>query len=124
MSVAARLMNIKSYWNVPIAAMNSIVDILGKLVNLKFNIPKNFYPTKCLVSKLGFTYDRIHCCVNDCMLFYNTYRKLVNCKFYGHARYKRTPAEKMVSVEAMHYLPLILWLNRLYATMRLAPHMR
>ncbi|KAG5598891.1 hypothetical protein H5410_030261 [Solanum commersonii] len=39
--VAVRLMNIKSDWNVPNAAMNSMVDILGELVNPEFNIPKN-----------------------------------------------------------------------------------
>jgi len=58
------------------------------------------------------------------MLFYKTYRELENWKFCGHARYKRTPAGKMVPVQAMHYLPLIPRLKRLYASMRSAPHMR
>jgi len=124
LSVVVRLMNIKSDWNVPNAAMDSMVDLLGELVNPEFNIPKNFYQAKRLVSKLGLTYDRIHCCVNDCMLFYKTDSELENCKFCGHARYKRTPAGKMVPVQAMHYLPLIPRLKRLYASMRSAPHMR
>jgi len=124
LSVAVRLMNIKSDWNVPNAAMDSMVDLLGELVNPEFNIPKNFYQAKRLVSKLGLTYDRIHCCVNGCMLFYKTDSELENCKFCGHARYKRTPAGKMVPVQAMHYLPLIPRLKRLYASMRSAPHMR
>ncbi|KAG5589981.1 hypothetical protein H5410_040495 [Solanum commersonii] len=42
-------MNIKSYWNDPNAAMDSMVDPLGELVNLEFNIPKNFYQAKRLV---------------------------------------------------------------------------
>ncbi|WMV09922.1 hypothetical protein MTR67_003307 [Solanum verrucosum] len=79
---------------------------------------------KRLVSKLGLTYDRIHCCVNGCMLFYKTNSELENCKFCGHARYKRTPTGKMVPVKAMHYLPLIPRLKRLYASMSYAPHMR
>ena len=65
-------MSIKSYWNVPNAAMDSRVDILGELVSPVFNIPKNFYQTKRLVSKLELTYDRIHGYVNGCMLFYST----------------------------------------------------
>ncbi|WMV58234.1 hypothetical protein MTR67_051619 [Solanum verrucosum] len=72
---------------------------------------------KRFVSKLGLTYDRIHCCVNGCMLFYKTDSELENCKFCGHARYKRTPAGKMVPVQAMHYLPLIPRLKRLYTSM-------
>ncbi|KAG5595354.1 hypothetical protein H5410_036586 [Solanum commersonii] len=55
LSVAVRLMNIKSDWNVPNAAMDSMVDLLGELVNPEFNIPKNFYQAKRLVSNLGLT---------------------------------------------------------------------
>ncbi|WMV24332.1 hypothetical protein MTR67_017717 [Solanum verrucosum] len=124
LSVAVRLMKIKSDWNVPNAAMDSMVDLLGELVNPEFNIPKNFYQAKRLVSKLGLTYDRIYCCVNGCMLFYKIDSELENCKFSGHTRYKRTPAGKMVPVQAMHYLPLIPRLKRLYASMKSAPHMR
>ncbi|KAH0708729.1 hypothetical protein KY284_010156 [Solanum tuberosum] len=124
LSVAVILMNIKSDWNVPNAAMDSMIDLLGELVNPEFNIPKNFYQAKGLVSKLGLTYDRIHCCVNSCMLFYKIDSELENCKFCGHTHYKRTPAGKMVPVKAMHYLSLILELKRLYGSMRSAPHMR
>ncbi|WMV58268.1 hypothetical protein MTR67_051653 [Solanum verrucosum] len=58
LSIAVRLMNIKSDWNVPNAAMDSMVDLLGELVNPEFNIPKNFYQAKHLVSKLGLTRNR------------------------------------------------------------------
>ncbi|KAG5606299.1 hypothetical protein H5410_027791 [Solanum commersonii] len=51
-------MNIKSNWNVPNAAMDSMVDLLGELVNPEFNIPKNFYQEKRLVSKLRLTRNR------------------------------------------------------------------
>ncbi|KAG5609984.1 hypothetical protein H5410_021265 [Solanum commersonii] len=43
LSVAVRLMNIKSNWNVPNAAMDSMANLLGELVNPEFNISKNFY---------------------------------------------------------------------------------
>ena len=101
-----------------------MVGLLGELVNTEFNIQKNFYQEKRLVSNLGLTYDRIHCCGNGCMLFYRTDSELENCMFCRHARYKRTLAEKMVPVQAMHYLPLISRLKRLYILMRSGPHMR
>ena len=101
-----------------------MVDLLGELVNPEFNIPKHSYQAKCLVSKLGLKYDRIYYCVNGCMLFYKTDSESENCKFCGHVRYKRTLARKMVRVMAMHYLPLIPSLKRLYASMRSTPHMR
>ena len=40
--------------------MDSMIDLLGELVNPELNIPTNFYHAKCLVFKLGLTYDRIH----------------------------------------------------------------
>ncbi|WMV33118.1 hypothetical protein MTR67_026503 [Solanum verrucosum] len=122
--VAVRLMNIKSDWNVPNAAMDSMVDLLGELVNPEFIIPKNFYQAKRMISRLGLTYDRIHGCVNGCMLFYKTDSELENCKLCGHARYKRTQAGKMVLVKEIHYLLLIPRLKRLYASVRSAPHKR
>ena len=78
--------------------MNSMVDLLGELVNSEFNISKNFYQAKPLLFKLGLTYDRIYSCVNDCMLFYKTNCELENYKFYGHARCKRTSTGKIVPV--------------------------
>ena len=111
-------MNIKVGWNVPNAAMDSIVDLLGKLVYLMFNTPKNFYQARRFVSKLGLTYDRIYCCVNGCKLFYKTDSELKYYIFCWHDCYKRTSAGKMVLVKAMHYIPLMSRLNTLYASMR------
>lgn len=72
--------------------MDSVIDLLGELVNPEFDIPKKFYQENRLISKLGLTYDRIHCCIHGCMLFYKTDRELLNCMFCVHARYKRTLA--------------------------------
>ncbi|KAF3636948.1 hypothetical protein FXO37_25180 [Capsicum annuum] len=119
-----RLLSIKSDWNIAQSAMDSMVDLLGELVNLELNIPQNFYQAKKLVSKLGLSYNKIHCCINGYMLFYKNDAELENCKFCGHARYKRTLGGKMVSIKAMHYLPLIPRLKRLYASMSSASHMK
>ncbi|KAM3216298.1 putative protein isoform X1 [Capsicum annuum] len=124
LSVAVRLMSIKSDWNIAQAAMDSMVGLLGELVNPELNIPQNFYQAKKLVSKLGLSYSRIHCCINGCMLFYKNDAELENCKFCGHGRYKWTPGGKMVSIKAMNYLPLIPRLKRLYASMKSSPHMK
>lgn len=101
-----------------------MVGLLDELVNPELNIPQKFYQAKKLVSKLGLSYNKIHCCINSCMLFYKNDAELENCKFCGHARYKQTPDGKMVSIKAMHYLPLIPRLKRLYASMSFTPHLK
>ncbi|WMV50469.1 hypothetical protein MTR67_043854 [Solanum verrucosum] len=90
----------------------------------KLEIPDNFYKAKRLVSKLGLSSMRIHCCENGCMLYYKDDIDLESCKFCGKSHYKQTPSRKKVPIKVMHYLPLIPRLKRLYASNRSAPHMR
>ncbi|WVZ21047.1 hypothetical protein V8G54_008369 [Vigna mungo] len=86
---------------------------------------------KC-VSKLGLQSQRIDCCVDGCMLFYdNEYGKndgaLLECKICGKPRYqpRKTGASttKQVPVKSMFYLPLIPRLQRMYASTQTAEHM-
>ncbi|XP_047271356.1 uncharacterized protein LOC124900097 [Capsicum annuum] len=118
LTVAVRLLSIKSDWKVSQDAMDSMISLLGELENPELNIPQIFYQAKKLVSKLGLSYNRIH------MLFNKNDVELENCKFYEHARYKWTPGGKMISIKVLHYLPLIPRLKRLYALMSSAPHIK
>ncbi|WMV55162.1 hypothetical protein MTR67_048547 [Solanum verrucosum] len=64
-------------WNVPNAAMDSMVDLLGELVNPEFIIPKNFYQAKRLVSKLGLTLKRLYASMRSAphMRWHREYRR-------------------------------------------------
>ena len=90
-------------------------------------IPQDFYRTKKLVSKLGLTAEKIDCCINGCMLYYDEQSEDKQYKFCRAGRYKsRSHANskyKEVPMKRMHYLPLIPRLKRLYASMSSAPHM-
>ncbi|XP_059277583.1 uncharacterized protein LOC132031647 [Lycium ferocissimum] len=103
-----------------------VIALIHELVDPKLEIPENYYKAKRLVSKLGLSSMRIDCCENGngCMLYYKDDKGLESCKFCGRARFKRTHSGKRVAVKAMHYLPLIPRLKRLYASNSSAPHMR
>ncbi|XP_060210438.1 uncharacterized protein LOC132637354 [Lycium barbarum] len=105
LSIAVRMINIKADWSVAEAAMDSMIKFVGELVSSEYDIPKNYYQAKRLVSKLGLSYDRIHCCSNGCILFYKEDADLNECKFCGHARFRWAPCGKMVPIKSMHYLP-------------------
>lgn len=124
LSIDLRLLNIKSDWNVSQGAMDSVIDLMHDLVDPKPEIPDNFYKAKRLVSKLGLSSMRIHCCENGCMLYYKDDIDFESCKFCGISRYKLAPSVKKVAVKMMCYLPLIPRLKRLYASNSSAPHMR
>ncbi|KAM3361279.1 hypothetical protein P3S68_016133 [Capsicum galapagoense] len=101
LSIAVRLLSIKSDWNVPQGAMDAVIDLMHELVDPNLEIPDNFYKAKRL-----------------------DYIDLESCKFCQRAHFKKAPSGKKVDVKAMHYLPLIPRLKRLYASNRSAPHMR
>ncbi|XP_047170715.1 uncharacterized protein LOC124839018, partial [Vigna umbellata] len=132
LSMCVRLLACKSNWNIP----NQCLDFIAKMVMdgtpIKSSLPKTYYDAKKCVSKLGLQSQRIDCCVDGCMLFYdNEYGKndgaLLECKFCGKPIYqpRNTGATttKEVPVKSMFYLPLIPRLQRMYASTQTAGHM-
>ena len=128
LSVAVRLLTIKSEGNISQRSFNQTVELMRETLPSDNLVPDDFYRAKKLVSKLGLTAKKIDCCVNGCMLFYTEESKaLKECTFCGAARYMLKKVGKgrykEVSVKRLHYLPLIPRLKRLYASMSYAPHM-
>lgn len=91
-------------------------------------IPSNFRETKKLVVGLGLSKIKIDCCINGCMLYYKDDINLKECKFCNEPRYKANNVHRRNSKDVphkrLHYLPLTLRLQRLYASLRSADHMR
>ncbi|KAF3680049.1 40S ribosomal protein S3a [Capsicum annuum] len=55
LSVAVRLLSIKSDWNIAKGGMDSIIDFIKELVDPGLEVPNSFYKAKRLVSKLGLS---------------------------------------------------------------------
>ncbi|XP_016574119.2 uncharacterized protein LOC107871744 [Capsicum annuum] len=126
LSVTVRLLSIKLDYSISQESMNSIIGLMNELNLNKLDLPKDFYTTKKLVSKLGLSSEMIHCCEKGCMLFYKEDANLEHCKFCNQPHYKEVRHSKgrKVPVKFLHYLPLIPRLKRLYTSMSSAPHMR
>jgi len=83
--------------------------------------------------KLRLQVKKIDCCVKGCTLFYNNeFGKndgaLVECKFFNAARYQLyddvgPQKHKPILVKSMFYLPIILRLQRLFASTHTAAKM-
>ncbi|XP_057445010.1 uncharacterized protein LOC130737272 [Lotus japonicus] len=129
LSTAVRLLTIKSDGNISQRSFNEYMALMKETHPEGNVIPEDYYRAKKIVSKLGLTAKKVDCCDKGCMLFYTDEdMKLKHCKFCGGPRYHRKKVGrdnyKEVLVKRMHYLPLILRLKRLYASMSSAPHMR
>lgn len=71
-------------------SFDSLLKILKDMLPEGEKLPPYFYDTKKIVEGLGLTYEKIHACSNECMLFRKVAAKDVNeCKiFFGAYRWK------------------------------------
>ena len=80
LSVDVRLLSIKSDYSISQAGMDSIIGLMNDLNPSKIDLPKDFYMTKKMGSKLWLSIERIDCYEKGWMLFYKDDATLENCK--------------------------------------------
>ena len=90
-------------------------------------MPNNYYEAKRLFSKLGLESEKIDCCVNDCMIFYdNDNGKMMhpcsNANFMGNIDNAQSiqarATKKPIPLKSMFYLPIIPRLQRMFSSMQ------
>jgi len=123
---AARLVTLKSEFNVSFKCVDSIAAYLGDAVPSKNVITRTFYETKKIVKGLELPCVKIHACPNGCMLFWGDDADVnaTRCKVCSSERYKSTSKGNKVPNNVLTYLPIGPRLQRLYATKKVAAHMR
>ena len=99
---------------------DDICRLMSKLLPADNIMTDSFYETKKLIRGLGLPVEKIDCCINNCMIFWNEDSDLNECKICTHPRFKhrnRIPGKKKKNIawKVMYYFPLIARLQRLYA---------
>jgi hypothetical protein len=89
-----------------------------------------------LVRDLGLDYQKIHACINDCVLFRKEYVDMDTCPTCGESRWKTTDSsekeasssdaalKKRVPHKFLRYFPITLRLQRLYMRVSTSEYMR
>ena len=95
LSMCVRLLVHKANYSVADKGVDEITEMLLDVTPFKENLPATYYDAERLVMRLGLKVDKIDCCINGCMLFYNNeFGKndgaLVECKFCQSPRYRLT----------------------------------
>ncbi|RDY00010.1 hypothetical protein CR513_16860, partial [Mucuna pruriens] len=128
LSAAITMLSLKSKHNMSQACFNDVMKFMKESSHPENVIPSNFRETKKLVAGLGLLRIKIDYCIDGCMLYYKDDSTLRQCKFCEKPRYKARNVSKKnskdVPYKRLHYLPLIPRLQRLYASVRSAEHMR
>ncbi|XP_039122129.1 uncharacterized protein LOC120258759 [Dioscorea cayenensis subsp. rotundata] len=129
LSAVARMLNMKAEHHLSERCFNDFCQFLKEILPSDNAIPSNFYNTKKLVQGLGLPVEKIHCCLNGCMIYWGGDTELMTCKICGHPRYKRRQGssfkkKKDIPYKKMYYFPLTTRLQRLYASNATAKEMR
>lgn len=82
---------------------------------------ENFYETKIFVADLGLPYEKIHCCINGCMLYNGEDIHKRSCKFCNQPRYRSIQRKYIrgkidIPHQKMYYFPLTTKLQKLHAS--------
>jgi len=106
-------------------SFENLLKIFKKLLPRDNELPSSTYEAKKVVCPLGLEVQKIHACINDCILYRGEYENLNACPICGALRYKirrDDPGEvegepcprKRIPAKVMWYAPIIPRLKRLF----------
>ena len=81
--------------------------LLGKMMPTGNHLPETRRKARQVVTGLGMDYDRIHACVNDCVLFRNEHARLDVCPKCGEPRYKEGMQGTTIPCKVLRHFSLI-----------------
>ncbi|KAG8493023.1 hypothetical protein CXB51_010409 [Gossypium anomalum] len=98
-------------------------------------ILQSYQYMKKLIKDLGLGYDKIHCCPNDCMLYWGDRKNQQSCHVCGNSRWMNRNTEDVHAdeyepqlrkkpVKILRYFPLIPRLQRLFMSSKTVESMR
>ncbi|CAL2228592.1 unnamed protein product [Prunus armeniaca] len=67
---------------------NKLLILQGDLLPEGNTLPSSMYEAKKTLSALGMSYEKIHACPNDCILYRKDYEDSTNCPTCGVSRWK------------------------------------
>ena len=99
--------------------MDELFKLLKETLLPKDNIlPKSFYEAKCMLMKLGLSYNSIHAYKGGCCLFRKDLADAAECPTCHKSRY--VDNSKTIPTKVLRHFPLIPRLRRMYSCTRLA----
>ncbi|CAA7043137.1 unnamed protein product [Microthlaspi erraticum] len=138
LSFMFKLHHIKCLTKISDKGMSMIIDLLKEAFD-HAKLPDSFNSMKMIIRKLGFTYETIYACPNDCMLYWGDDASRHTCKVCESSRWKKTKTaavvvdddgpekkkkKKQQAAKVLRYFPLKPRLQRLFMSSKTAESMR
>ena len=118
-----KLLHHKSYYRISNRAFDAWILIFAKTLPDGNTLPRSYREAKAFLKELGLSFDSIHVCPNNCVLFRKEYAKKDKCPTCGASRWKY-PERKACAVKVLRYFPLIPRLQRFFSSRKTAENIR
>ena len=120
-----RLLQVKSENNLTVKVFEDVLGLIKDTLPEGETLPKSYYEAKKLRNNLGFSYDNIHVCLNDCVLFWREHSELEECPVCGQSRWKYSQnTQSRVPQKVLRHFPLKPRLQRLFLLRQTTTDMR
>ncbi|XP_057771180.1 uncharacterized protein LOC130990991 [Salvia miltiorrhiza] len=110
-----------------------LLEVLKKALPDNESLPSSYYEAKTIIQGLGWNYEKVHACVNDCVLFRKKYENEEECPNCSAPRYKfndlakdatNGKQRKKIPQKILRYFPLKSRLQKLFLFKETAKDMR
>jgi hypothetical protein len=111
-------------------SFTELLELLKEILPMDNVLPESTYQAKKVICLLGLDIQKIHACLNDCILYRGEFAYLEQCSVCKASRYKCGDGDdeggnkKRVPVKVVWYFPIIPRLERMYANKKHAKLMR
>ena len=116
-------------------SFNELLELMGEMLPDGNKLPNSCYRAKRMLCPLSLKVQKIHACLNDCVLFRGPYRDMANCPKCSADWYRKPETndesncdddldQKGPPVKVLHYFPVLPRLRLLFANKNDAKLMR
>jgi hypothetical protein len=136
LSLIVRLLHIKNLHGWSNVSFNMLLQLLIELLPENSCLPSTFQDCKFIIKDLDFSYEKIHACPNDCILYRKEYENENTCPKCGASRYKERVAPKSkrkvsckvtsppIPAKVLRYFPLKPRIKKLFMSSKTANLMK
>ncbi|KAJ9544771.1 hypothetical protein OSB04_024478 [Centaurea solstitialis] len=123
-SFVVTILHLKTTSGWSIKSFGVLLDIFRKALPTPASISKDFYEAKKYIRELGFKGEKIHACMNDCILYRNEYASHTECLNVECKEPRYSENDSKVPRKVLRYFPLKPRLQRLFIDGQVARDMR
>ncbi|CAL2266081.1 unnamed protein product [Prunus armeniaca] len=117
LSALVKLYNLKAKYGMSDVCFTELLILQGDLLPEGNTIPPSMYEAKKTLCALGLSYEKMHACPNDCILYRKEYEDLTHCPNCGISRWKEgkdSILKEGVPAKVVWYFPPIPRFKRMF----------